>query len=112
VTDLSPASRDWRVPEDHPAFDGHFPGAPVLPGAALLSQVVVLLNEDAITHDWLGACPTLDNAKFLRPALPGDALRVEWLRGTRGVDFTVWRETVAIAKGRLSRATAAEVQPS
>jgi len=94
--------RHWQVPVDHPAFDGHFPGAPVLPGAALLSEVVALLNDEPAIRDWLGACPSLDSAKFLRPALPGDALRVEWLRGARGVDFTVWRDAVAIAKGRLN----------
>lgn len=36
-------STDLTVPADHPAFDGHFPGHPLWPGALLLDAVMARL---------------------------------------------------------------------
>ncbi|HOI09239.1 MAG TPA: hypothetical protein PK313_02065 [Myxococcota bacterium] len=33
------------IPDDHPAFDGHFPGRPILPGVAQLDLVLGLLDR-------------------------------------------------------------------
>jgi 3-hydroxyacyl-[acyl-carrier-protein] dehydratase len=68
------AARTFAVPADHPAFAGHFPGMPVLPGAALLDAVLHLLEEDLALDpaQW-----QITTAKFLQPVRPGDVLVVE-----------------------------------
>ncbi|QJW84165.1 3-hydroxyacyl-ACP dehydratase [Ramlibacter terrae] len=53
---------------DHPAFAGHFPGAPIVPGVLLL---------DAALHalEGAGLNPTgIASAKFLQPVAPAQAL--------------------------------------
>jgi 3-hydroxyacyl-[acyl-carrier-protein] dehydratase len=68
------AARTFTVPADHPAFAGHFPGMPVLPGAALLDAVLHVLEEDLAFDpvEW-----QITSAKFLEPVRPGDVLVVE-----------------------------------
>ena len=39
-----------EVPADHPAFAGHFPEFPVLPGAVLLDEVLQIISaSDGLT---------------------------------------------------------------
>lgn len=52
-------------PADHPAFPGHFPGQPVVPGALLLDCGLDLANVS----------PTkIDQVKFLQPVRPEETL--------------------------------------
>ena len=63
----------FEVPVDHPAFEGHFPGRPIVPGVVLLGRAVRALA------DALGAPPSayeIASAKFLRPVGPGTTLRI------------------------------------
>jgi 3-hydroxymyristoyl/3-hydroxydecanoyl-(acyl carrier protein) dehydratase len=62
------------IPVDHPAFAGHFPGMPVVPGAVLLDQVLHVLQEELTLNpaEW-----EITSAKFLEPVRPGDVLTVE-----------------------------------
>jgi 3-hydroxymyristoyl/3-hydroxydecanoyl-(acyl carrier protein) dehydratase len=63
----------WIVPPDHPAFAGHFPGNPILPGVVLLDIALqIIVNASGIALD---ICE-LDSVKFLSPALPGDELLI------------------------------------
>jgi beta-hydroxyacyl-ACP dehydratase FabZ len=62
-------------------FQGHFPGAPLMPGVLMieaLAQVATIL----LTHSGSGAAARaylrgVDNAKFRLPVVPGDRLRLE-----------------------------------
>lgn len=75
------------VPADHPAFDGHFPGAPVLPGAVLVALVI-----DALPAGRLAPPHAVEQVKFLQPVRPGAQLRLRFtLDAARGVPFEVWQ---------------------
>jgi uncharacterized membrane protein/3-hydroxymyristoyl/3-hydroxydecanoyl-(acyl carrier protein) dehydratase len=85
-----------NVPVDHPAFDGHFPGRPVLPAVALLGLVI-----DAAEREFGRplAITGLPRAKFLAPLLPGDNAAVS-LRLDRGqLHFEVRNGPVRVALG-------------
>ena len=62
----APVSGTLTIADDHPAFAGHFPGNPVLPGVVLLD---LILAEAAIT-----AIAGIIRLKFLRPVRPGESL--------------------------------------
>lgn len=63
----------WTVPADHPAFPGHFPGTPILPGVALLDMALHAITIAAGISP--GTCE-VSAVKFLSPAKPGDALEI------------------------------------
>lgn len=67
-----------RIAPDHPAFNGHFPGRPILPGVALLAEMIELFLRDADAARALGPLPQLGSVKFLRPCEPGAELLVRW----------------------------------
>ena len=82
------------VPRDHPSFAGHFPGAPLLPGVVLLSEVLEVLLSQAPSAFRLSGAARLSAVKFLAPVHPGASLdiRVEPAEPGRRVRFEVWRQ--------------------
>ena len=64
----------WTVAPDHPAFAGHFPGTPILPGVVLLDSALQAIA--AATGLVLDRCE-ISSVKFLSPARPGDELLVQ-----------------------------------
>lgn len=64
--------REVLVPAEHPAFEGHFPGSPLLPGALLLDEVARHLpraGEGAIEFA---------RVKFRAPVRPGTRLTLRY----------------------------------
>jgi hypothetical protein len=94
-----------HIRPEHPAFAGHFPGHPVLPGVALLSLVMQALAQQPALAARLGATPRIDNAKFLHAVGPGATLRLVLREQGSGVAFDVWQGDTAVARGQLAADT-------
>jgi 3-hydroxymyristoyl/3-hydroxydecanoyl-(acyl carrier protein) dehydratase len=101
------AEAEFTIAADDPAFAGHFPGHPVLPGAALLALVMTAVEARPALRLRLGAAPCIDHAKFLAAVGPGARLRVALRAHRGGVAFTVWHGATAAARGQLAAGDAA-----
>jgi 3-hydroxyacyl-[acyl-carrier-protein] dehydratase len=73
-----------NVTINEPFFEGHFPGHPVMPGVLIveaLAQASGLLIGLSGTmtdkDDRIFYLAKVDNARFLRPVVPGDQLHLE-----------------------------------
>ena len=87
------------MPVDHPAFAGHFPDHPIVPGVVLLDRVMQLAVEStgAAAGGW-----QVTQAKFLSPCGPGDELRFLLRDGARGaLAFSVLCGEREVATGSL-----------
>jgi beta-hydroxyacyl-ACP dehydratase FabZ len=63
-------------------FQGHFPGKPVMPGVLIIESMaqiggLLLLQEVEGRDHKVMYMAAIDNARFRRPVVPGDQLRVE-----------------------------------
>lgn len=88
------------VPVDHPAFAGHFPGRPIVPGVVLLDHAIQAVAQA------LGApVAGVGNVKFLSPVGPGAEIDIAWQAGVgRAVRFDIASAGVAVATGSLTLA--------
>ncbi|WP_374591557.1 3-hydroxyacyl-ACP dehydratase FabZ family protein [Aquabacterium sp.] len=84
------------IPADHPAFAGHFPGHPIVPGVVLLDHAQAAI--ELTTGQTLGG---LAQAKFLRVVTPGEALELRFEPGAGCVKFSVHAGDHAVATGRF-----------
>lgn len=88
----------WTVPFNHPAFAGHFPKMPILPGVVLLDMA---LQAMADAHQ-LDTCHyQINSVKFLSPVQPGETLTFEHSLSNQGIlsfSISVNERKVAIGK--------------
>jgi 3-hydroxyacyl-[acyl-carrier-protein] dehydratase len=79
---------------NEPFFIGHFPDFPVMPGVLIveaMAQVagVLVLKSIADRHKKLVLLAAIENARFRKPVVPGDTLRLE---------MTVIKRKASVAK--------------
>jgi 3-hydroxyacyl-[acyl-carrier-protein] dehydratase len=71
-----------NVTINEPFFQGHFPGHPIMPGVLIIEamaqvggayvSVIDGIGDDRVTY-FVG----INNARFRKPVMPGDVLRME-----------------------------------
>ena len=85
------------VATQHPAFSGHFPGAPLLPGVVLLDEMLRAVEDDGRRGGW-----SIATAKFLQPVRPGETLTLEHEPLTNGaLRFAIRSAGRRVATGTL-----------
>jgi beta-hydroxyacyl-ACP dehydratase FabZ len=112
IIELEPQKRIVGIKQvtiNEPYFQGHFPGMPVMPGVLqieALAQVgaILALRELEDADSRIPLFSGIDGARFRKPVVPGDTLRLEVtairpgrriqkMRGVAMVDGQVTAET-------------------
>ena len=71
-----------NVTANEPFFQGHFPDFPVMPGVLIVEAMaqtagVLVLKNMEDRHNKLVLLVAIENARFRKPVVPGDTLRME-----------------------------------
>ena len=87
-----------NVTMNEPFFQGHFPGIPVMPGVLIIEAIAqaggtLLLPEVPDRDKLLIMFTSIERAKFRRPVVPGDQVRIE-------IDVLNWKPRRAKMEGR------------
>lgn len=87
----------WTVPADHPAFAGHFPGTPILPGVVLLDTALQIITD---------ACKLelyeISSVKFTSPVGPGCELTIGHSISDSGtIRFDIMADNRKVASGSI-----------
>src|SRR6266853_5997706 len=86
-----------NVTINEPFFAGHFPNLPIMPGVLIVEAIAqaggaLLLTEVEDREGKLMVFTGIERARFRRPVLPGDQLRIE-------VEVKAWRMTAVRMEG-------------
>jgi 3-hydroxyacyl-[acyl-carrier-protein] dehydratase len=87
-----------NVSINEPFFAGHFPNMPIMPGVLIVEAIAqaggaLLLTEVENREDKLMVFTGIERARFRRPVMPGDQLRIE-------VEVKAWRGTAVRMEGK------------
>ena len=88
-----------NVTINEPFFAGHFPNLPIMPGVLIVEAIAqaggaLLLTEVEDRADKLMVFTGIERARFRRPVLPGDQLRIE-------VEVKAWRVSAVRMEGKV-----------
>jgi 3-hydroxyacyl-[acyl-carrier-protein] dehydratase len=88
-----------NVTMNEPFFAGHFPNLPIMPGVLIVEAIAqaggaLLLTEVADRADKLMVFTGIERARFRRPVVPGDQLRIE-------VEVKAWRVSAVRMEGKV-----------
>lgn len=112
IIELEPRKRIVGIKQvtvNEPYFQGHFPGMPVMPGVLQIEALaqagaILALRELNDANSRIPLFSGIDGARFRRPVVPGDTLRLEVtairpgrriqkMRGVATVDGQITAET-------------------
>ena len=87
-----------NVTFNEPYFQGHFPDKPIMPGVLIVEAIAqaggaLLLTEVPNRDELLMVFTGIERARFRRPVVPGDQLRIE-------VVVLAWRMNAARLEGK------------
>ena len=87
-----------NVTINEPFFQGHFPNLPIMPGVLIVEAIAqaggaLLLTEVEDRDQKLMVFTGIERARFRRPVLPGDQVRIE-------VDVKSWRMNAVRMEGK------------
>jgi len=101
-----------NVTVNEPFFAGHFPGNPIMPGVLTVEAMaqagaVLLLSEFPDRSEKLVFFTGIERARFRRPVVPGDQLRIEvsvlaWRRIAGRMDGKVFVDGKLVAEAMIS----------
>src|ERR1700753_969427 len=102
VLEIDPRKRIVAIKNvtiNEPFFQGHFPEYAIMPGVLMVEAIaqaggVLLLPEVPDHENKLLVFSGIDRARFRRPVVPGDQLRIE-------VDVLNWRPLAARLEGKV-----------
>ncbi len=91
-------------------FQGHFPGAPIMPGVLILEALAqvggILVHQKGFAHK-IALLLNMSHVKFRRPVVPGDVLMLE----ATGLHFSSRAGKVAV-KALVNEQVAVEAEIS
>jgi len=101
VIDMVPRERIVAIKNvtiNEPFFQGHFPHLPIMPGVLIVEAIAqaggaLLLTEVVDRDHKLMVFTGIERARFRRPVLPGDQVRIE-------VDVKSWRMNAVRMEGK------------
>lgn len=86
---------------DHPSFDGHFPGRPILPGAVMIAEALAAI-ERSTARPVSGL--VLSTVKFFGVVAPGTPLTLRLEDAANGaIRFEIRSPRELVASGLVSR---------
>jgi 3-hydroxymyristoyl/3-hydroxydecanoyl-(acyl carrier protein) dehydratase len=97
---MNKARVELPVPANHPAYEGHFPGMPVLPGVVLLDEA---LHAAGNTFGHVPGGWRIGSVKFLVPVRPAQPLEVCLERTDSGsIRFDILSGDQKVATGTVT----------
>src|SRR5580698_11445187 len=89
-----------NVTINEPYFQGHFPSYPIMPGVLVIESMAqaggaLLLTEIPDRESKLMVFTGIERAKFRRPVVPGDQLRIE-------INVLQWKTRAVRMEGRAT----------
>lgn len=99
-----------NVTATEPHFQGHFPERPIMPGVLIIeamaqtAAVLVVATLGPSARGKLVYFMTIDQARFRRPVVPGDQVRIEVIKQNRRLGVWKFSGRATVGDGLVAEA--------